>query len=336
MKVLFDFHLPFAFAHGGLQIQIEQTKAGLDAIGIETDFLRWWDDQQRADIVHFFGRPHPCYSELAKKRGFRVVLSDLLSAQGSRPPWMHLAHGLVLRTLETLLPHSFSLGLTSQSYRYVDAAIANTPWEASLMQKMYGADPKKVFVAPNGVEQVFFQQKPYSSRGEWLVCTATITERKRVLELAEAAVKAQTPVWILGKPYSEAEEYFRRFKELAARHPKLIRYEGAVSDRTALAQIYGQARGFVLLSTMETRSLSSEEAAATGCPLLLSDLPWARSTFGDHARYIPITRAEETAAHLRRFYDEATSLAAPPPPMTWPQVAEVFRSVYDKVLRGET
>src|SRR6185503_2412225 len=107
-----------------------------------------------------------------------------------------------------------------------------------------------------------------AERGRWLVCTAIITERKRVLELAQAALHAQTPIWIIGKPYSETDPYFQEFLALAKTHPEVIRYEGAISDRQRLAQIYREARGFVLLSKWESLSLSALEAAACGCPVL--------------------------------------------------------------------
>lgn len=42
MKVLFYHLTPFAFAHGGLQIQILQTRKALEALGVEVEFLRWW------------------------------------------------------------------------------------------------------------------------------------------------------------------------------------------------------------------------------------------------------------------------------------------------------
>ena len=50
MKVLIDHQNPFLLMHGGLQIQIEQTKAALGAIGVEVEFLRWWDPAQRAGL----------------------------------------------------------------------------------------------------------------------------------------------------------------------------------------------------------------------------------------------------------------------------------------------
>jgi glycosyltransferase involved in cell wall biosynthesis len=188
-------------------------------------------------------------------------------------------------------------------------------------------------VVANGVEEAFLQSAPVP-RGPWLVCTATITERKRVLELAQAAVRAQTPVWIIGQPYADTEPYAREFLALAGRHPGFIRYEGGVGDRARLAEIYRQARGFVLLSAMESLSLSALEAAACECPLLLGDLPWARCTFGDAARYCPVTPATvTTAAALRAFYDAAPQLPPPPKPANWTQIGRQLKAIYEDLLR---
>ena len=42
MKVLFDHHCPFMLAHGGTQIQIEQTKAALEKLGVTVEPLLAW------------------------------------------------------------------------------------------------------------------------------------------------------------------------------------------------------------------------------------------------------------------------------------------------------
>jgi glycosyltransferase involved in cell wall biosynthesis len=117
-----------------------------------------------------------------------------------------------------------------------------------------------------------------------------------------------------------------------AAHPETVRFEGAISDRARLASVYGEARGFVLLSTMETLSLSTLEAAAGGCPLLLSDLPWARVTFGSQASYCPIAPVETTARCLREFYDAAPGLAAPARPASWAEIGAQFCAVYERLL----
>jgi len=332
MKVLFDHQLPFALAHGGFEQQLLQTKAALEQAGVETDFVRWWDAAQRGELIHFAGRPAADYIAFAHGRGCKVVIAELLTATGSRSRSELALQRMATGVLRKILPAAFTARMAWDAYRLADACIANTAWEAHLMHYLFAAPRERVHVVPNGVEEIFLNSTS-AARGHWLVCTATITERKRVLELAQAAVAAQTPTWIIGKAYSENDGYAQQFFALAKAQPQFIRYEGGISDRVRLAAIYRAARGFVLLSTMETRSLSAEEAAACGCPLLLSELPWARSTFGNGAHYCPVTGSlPATAAALRRFYDAAPQLPSPPCPATWPEVARQFKAVFEKVL----
>ncbi len=335
MKILFNHSHPFSFAHGGFQIQIEQAIAAVGRIGVEWEYLRWWDASQRGDVLHHFGRPQPGLVAFAKKKGLKVVFLDLLTGTGSRPLSRQRLARWAYRLIWATLPRHQADALTAGCYRSADACVANTEWEAFLMSYVMGAPPERVVVVPNGVEPVFFAP-PEHPRGKWLVCTATIDPRKRVVELAEAAALAKVPLWVLGKPYSEADPYYQRFQAVVAQNPEWVRYEGSVEERERLAAIYREARGFVLLSTKETRSLSAEEASASGCPLLLGDLPWAHSVFGSGARYCPVdATARETAAHLARFYEEAPRIPALPPPASWESVAEAFRDLYARLLAGQ-
>jgi len=334
MKVLIDHPQPFLLGHGGFQVQIEQTCAALRGVGIDSEYLRWWDERQSADIIHYFGRPSLPYVIQAQGKGIPIVLAELLTGAGSRSPRALVFQKTAISLARTALPGIATGRFAWDVYRKVEACIAGTPWEAHLMSYVFGAEESKVHVVVNGVEEVF-RQSPAAARGQWLVCTATITPRKRVLELAEAAISANTPVWIIGKPYTESDPYAQRFLALARANPKIVRYEGAVSDRAQLARIYREARGFVLLSTMESLSLSSGEAAACECPLLLSDLPWARTTYKEHARYCPITSISRTAACLRQFYDLAPQLKAPPKPPSWIEIGEQFKGIYERLLRNK-
>lgn len=327
MKVLIDHPLPFALAHGGLQVQIEHTKRGLEQAGVEVEYLRWWDEDQKGDVIHYVGRPSSDLIRFAHQKGMRVVLAELLSGLGSRPPTARLLQKCFMRMAETLLPSNFTSRMAWESYRTADACIALTEFEARLMQDMFGAPSEKVHVLPNGIEEIFFTKKGETSK--WLICTASITERKRVLETAQAAAIAGTPLWVIGKPYSEKDGYFREFRDLCARHSGILRYDGPVNDRAQLAEAYRCARGFVLLSTMETRSISAEEAAASATPLLLSDLSWARSVFGDKVQYCsPRLSGEPLARALRSFYDLAPSLPPPPLPCSWTDVGHRLCSIY--------
>ena len=86
MKILFNCNLPFVLAHGGHQIQIERTQAALESLGIEVEPLRWWDDQQRGDIIHHFGRMSAGQITMAHQKGIKVVMAELLTGPGSRSP----------------------------------------------------------------------------------------------------------------------------------------------------------------------------------------------------------------------------------------------------------
>jgi glycosyltransferase involved in cell wall biosynthesis len=331
MKILIHCNQPFVFAHGGLQSQIEQTKGALDRIGVEVEFLRWWDEHQKGDVFHYFGRMPIFLLHGAKQKGMKVIFSDLMGGTGARSRNKLILQRWGTRIFQQLLPGMVVAHFNWESYRLADACLALTAWEAHLMTYIFGAPEEKVHVVPNGVEEVFFKHER-AARGKWLVCTATINAVKRVVEIAEAAVLAQTPVWIIGRAYSDADPYAQKIFSLARRSPEFIRYEGAIPDRERLAQIYRDARGFVLLSAYESLSLSALEAAACECPLLLSDLPWARSTFGEHACYCPVSSPRHTAGHLRAFYDQAPLLKPPPKPLTWTEVARQLKTIYERVL----
>ena len=332
MKVLFYHLVPFALAHGGLGIQIMSTRDALQEVGVEVDYLRWWDDRQNGEVLHFFGRIPTNILARAQQKGMKVVQAELLTAQGSRSAARLRLQKVLTHAMRRTLPPRVVAAAQWDSYRLADACIALTSWEARLMADLFGAPLARIHIIPNGTEDVFLQSQP-STRGPWLVCTATITERKRVLETAAAAVQAQTPLWIIGKPYSASDAYAQGFLELAKAHPQTIRYEGAIEDREKLAQVYREARGFVLLSSMESMSLSALEAAACECPVLLSDLPWARAVFGQGVSYCPVSSsAAQNARCLRQFYDAAPGLKPPPKPLTWLEVGQQLKRLYETLL----
>lgn len=322
-------------AHGGLQIQIERTSASLRSHGCDVEWLRWWDEGQKGDIIHFFGRPNPGQITFAHAKDVLYVMQELLTSQGSRNK-MHLwLQGCANAVLRKVLPVNYRLPLRWDSYRMADAIIAITPWEAWIMNTLFHPPANRLHVVPNGVDEIFFRAIDAATpRGDYLVCVATITERKRVVELAEAATLAKTPLKVIGKPYAFDDPYCRRFIQVAQSSGGLVEYTGAIEDRVSLAKIYREARGFVLASSMETQSLAALEAAAAGCPLLLSDLPWARETFGESATYLPLCSGARLAVHMQNFYNQAPWLPAPKPPATWSEVGGKLVKIYEAVLEN--
>ncbi len=332
MKILIDHHYPFLIAHGGLQVQVEQTFKALRSLGMDVEYLRWWDETQTGNLIHYFGRPSPTYVRGAHEKGMRFVFTELLGSTGARSPWTLRIQRLSNFAFERCAPRMVVDRMWWESYRLTDTCIALTGWEAHLIHWLFNAPSERVHVIGNGVEPEFLE--PVASvRGKWLITTASILPVKRIVETAQAAAETQTPYWVIGRPFSKDDPYFHAFLALQSKYPEVIRYEGPVSDRRQLAQIYREARGFVMLSQWESLSISALEAAACGCPLLLSDLPWAHSVFGDAATFCPWNAGlEERKRVLSRFYEAAPSLPVPPRPLSWQEIAESLRSLYQRLL----
>ena len=330
MKVALDCHVPFFLAHGGMQIQIEQTLQALQGIGIEATPLRWWEESFSPQVVHFFGKPSLSYAGWVRQKKIRLVVADLLTAQGSRN-FLQRFPFQVLCFLDRFCGGKIRQRLGWAVYDAADCCVCLTPWEASLVRSMYGAQRARVEVVPNGVEEVFLRRREGSGRANHLVTTVTITPRKRVRELVEAAALAQVKVRIIGKPYQHDDPYHLQFLESVKKAQPWVEYRGPITDRSQLAEEYRQAKGFVLLSAMESQSLSALEAAACGCPLLLSDLPWARVSFGNQASYCPLAPARQTAPFLRQFLDHAASAPIPRDILSWRQVAQKLAALYEEL-----
>lgn len=327
MKIAFDHHSPFFLAHGGFQIQIQQTFAALKEINVDVDWLRWWDCSQTPEIVHYFGPCKKWYIDFAHTKNVRVLVTCLLTSWGSRSPWLNRMHGIAVRIGSKIQPR-LAGRLDWDWPQSADIIICLTDFEKTLLCKILNVPQGKIHVVPNGVDEVFVTCPPVE-REDWLMCSAVIHPRKRVLELARAATLARVPLRIFGQPYSETDPYFRAFLKVVEVSSGYVRWEGSISDRSLLSQKYASARGFVLPSTMESLALSALEAAATGCPLLLSELPWATTTFHKHASYLPPDCDTTTMARFIKSFHERpqtpTGFRAP----TWREVARSLKVIYE-------
>lgn len=333
MKIAFDCHVPFCFAHGGVQIQVEQTMAALKGRGVEVRPLPWWDDSISPDLIHFFGKPTLSYARLAKQKQIRLVVADLLTSQGSRAGWQRLPFSIIC-FFDRLVKGRLRQKLGWSVYDLADACICLTPWEASLVRNMYGARQARIEIVPNGVEQVFLEDRDNPVREDHLVTTVTITPRKRVVEMVRAAALARVKLRVIGKPYHPQDPYYLLFLQTLQEARPWVEYVGAIEDRAHLAGEYRQAAGFILLSAMESQSLSALEAAACGCPLLLSDLPWARDTFGLQASYCAIGRTERTAFGIRKFMASVSAAPVFHGVIGWDEVAMRLANIYRTLIKS--
>lgn len=261
-------------------------------------------------------------------------MAELLTGLGSRPVGARKIQKTLMVVARRILPYDFTSRLGWESYQKADAVIALTEWEQKLMTEVFSAPPHKVHVVPNGVEKVFLEDRGNSVRGDHLVTTVTITPRKRVVEMVRAAASARVKLRVIGKPYHPQDPYYLLFLQALEEALPWVEYVGPIEDRAVLAGEYRKAAGFVLLSAMESQSLSALEAAACGCPLLLSDLPWARDTFGLQASYCAIGRTERTAFGIRKFMASVSAAPVFHGVIGWDEVAMRLANIYRTLIKS--
>ena len=328
MKILFDHSCPFAFAHGGVQIQIEQTKAALERRGLEIEYIRWWDDQQTGKLIHHFGVPSVSYLRLAREKGIPVVVTHLFTATCNRSSLQLKIQGAITRTI-LALPGLGMLKnqLNWESFRLADQMIVGLRAEKRVLQTVFGLPDSRISTVPLGVHRSFLEAgKSYRSE-PYLITTGTITNRKRSVELAVMAREAQVPILFVGKPYNLSDPYWKKFAGLIDH--RFVLYRDHVTDLGEMIGLLQSSQGFVLFSQHENWCLSAHEAAACGLPLLVPNQPWSRECFGAHACYFDPAVTRRNPATLRWFYEKCPSMPAPAIKLySWDDIAEQLETCY--------
>ena len=331
MKILTYSALPFNLAHGGVTNIYQRTSDVLSELGFEVEPLRWWDKDQTGDVLFCFCRTSNDIVDYAKKKGMKVVVEQVLTGLVSRPPWKRRVQKLFKIFLEKYAPSMMTEAYGWRAFHAVDMHFVPSAHDAQVVAHMFDISKDKIHILPYGVDDAFLNA-PRLLRADHLICTATVTERKRVLEVAKAAIIAGVPLWIVGKTYGEQDAYGDNFSRIVKQSQGIVKHIPHVDSREALANMLAQSRGFVLLSTMETVSQSALEAAACGCPMLLSDLDWARVAFGDNALYCnPDSKMIHMANKLKIFYATCSSCSQNFKAGSWSEQRSCLRNILQKL-----
>jgi glycosyltransferase involved in cell wall biosynthesis len=332
MNILFDHPNLFLLAHGGVQVQIEQTKLALERAKVEVEFAHWWDAQQQADIIHYFGPIPNAYLRLARQKRIPVVLTSFFSSTCNRSDFRLRLQGLVTRGLLAVPGwDSIKTQLQWRSYAYALRVIVGTQAERRVLQMVYGIPAPKISVVPLGLEEIYLANRKARQPGNHLISVGTIRDVKRSIELAQLARNAEVPILFVGNPYSTHDPYWQRFQRMI--DSRFVLYRDHVCDSVELMNLLLSARGFVLYSRYENWSLATHEAAACGLPLLLPDMKWSRECFADQAVYFSSREEQAHAAELKDFYVSTDRL--PPPKIkhySWNDVARRLVAIYQGVL----
>lgn len=365
MRTLFQSRKTLFSVPGGDTIQILKTADALRTMGYHVDISTELEpDVTTYDIVHLFNlmRPQEIYLQAlnAKKYGKKIALSTIY---GPYIEYEKKARQGLPGLITKMLPHDeveylkiaaralrnfefnkgtllvLSKGYYSCKKSIVDIVDIFLPNSESEMRRVIAdhnlKDPKYV-VVPNAVDAKVFDfdnvliSKEVKKYKDCILCVARIEGRKCQLNLVRAMRGLSWQLALIGKPAPNHLAYFDQIKKEAGPNVHLI---GQLEHET-LPQFYKAARVHALISWMETTGLSSLEAAAMGCNIVITEKGDTREYFGDYAFYCEPDSVESIRGAIIKAYESPVNPALRQHILqnfTWEKAAEKTLEGYMKV-----
>lgn len=358
MNVAFITRSTLFTARGGDTIQGIKTAQYLRHAGITVDIVSTREpiDYTRYDLLHFFNltRPADILQHLYKTTK-PFVVSPIWIDYGTYDK--HHRKGLSGRLFRHLSTHKaeyskriarwlllkeqfptwrYLLKGQHRSIRYAltktSLLLPNSGMEYNQLAKEYPGLPAGVTI-PNGIDTDLFTYQPHIPKDPFLVlCVARIEGLKNQYNLIKALNNTPYRLIIIGSPATHQQQYYKDCREIAAPNVSFIDH----LSQEALIPWYQKAQVHVLPSWFETCGLSSLEAAAMGCNIVITDKGYTREYFEDYAAYCDPASPDS----IREAVDKAAS--APFPAQlrnkvithyTWQQAAERTSMAYHRVLQ---
>jgi glycosyltransferase involved in cell wall biosynthesis len=344
---------------GGDTVQVLETAKYLRKEGVEVD-IRCTDesiDYRNYDILHFFNLIRPADILFhVKKSGKRYVVSTVLVDYSEydrryRKGIMSFLFRMLpaaeteyIKTMtrwilgrDKLMDRSYAWRGQHASVRKVlkHAAmlLPNSVSEQQRIVDQYCCDNSSI-VVPNGIDPVLFRAAETAHRDERLVlCVARIEGIKNQLNLIKALRNTEFRLLIIGSAAPNQPGYYKACRGAATDNIIFIDH----LPQQQLLQYYNSAKVHVLPSFFETTGLSSLEAAAMGCRIVVTEKGDTRSYFGHHAFYCD-------PADPGSIYEavQLAAAAAPDPVLqaqvldqyNWKRAAEKTLEAYHTIMRS--
>lgn len=367
MKILFQSRKTLFSVPGGDTVQLLKTAEGLRAKGCHVDVSTELEpDLTGYDIVHLFNlmRPQEVYLQAlnAKRQGKHVALSTIY---GPYIEYERKARGGLAGIIARLLPHAsleylkvlaralrnqelnrgttvlLTRGYMTLQSKIVELTDVFLPNSWSEMQRVHVDFPasttKPYMVVPNAVDTSVFDLNAVTISPEvkqyegCILSVARIEGRKCQLQLVRAMRDLPWKLLLIGKPAPNHLGYYEQVKRESGSNVEFI---GQVEHDT-LAQFYKAAKVHCLVSWMETPGLSSLEAGAMGCNLVVTEKGDTRDYFGEHAFYCEPDSIESIRSAIISAYDAPINKELREKIVTqytWQQTAEATIQGYRKIF----
>ena len=308
MKVLFISRSTLYTGPGGDTIQIWKTAEYLRARGIAVDIRLSNEpiDYTSYDLIHFFNIIRPAdilphifrsrkpyvistiyvdYSEFDAhfRKGaatfvFRFLSADRIEYLKALARWLKRGEPIV-STRYLFWGHRRSV---KYIIRHARCLLPNSHSEYQRLTARYGVQ-QTYRVVPNAVDRKLFKQSPEETERtpNLILCVGRIEGIKNQIQLIRAVNGTGYTLYLIGSAAPNQQDYYDSCRAIAGAN---VHFIPQVSQQ-ALVQFYAMAKVHVLPSWFETTGLSSLEAAAMGCNVVITDKGDTREYFGDDAWY---------------------------------------------------
>ncbi len=316
MKVLMQSRASLFRISGGDTIQILKTKEYLEKLGVEVDIsLEIEPELKKYDIVHLFHffRIHETYFQArnAKKQGKKVVLTPIYVSRKIRNYFEKNADLGYIKYLNKILSEEYrerikggwhyfidkeknkaSLLLFFKGYKilqketlsYIDLLLPNSYAEMEMLHEDFPGE-YKYKVIPNAIDKDLFsleiEWNKYNIPDDCVLCVARIEPRKNQLAVVKACKELGLRLVLVGSPVPNRISYYNKIRRCS-------KSDVIIMDslpHNELIYIYAYGKVHVLASWFESPGLSSLEAGAMNCNIVVSDQAIIKEYFKDYAYY---------------------------------------------------
>lgn len=320
MRVAFISRSTLYKVRGGDTIQIDQTAHYLRKLGVDVDVFvaSAKIPYQRYDLLHFFNiiRPADHLAHISKTDRPYVVSPiyldysafDRYGRMGLSKYFFWIAgkgHAEYFKNLirfykrqDQLLSREYLLGHKRAMKKVLANAkviLPNSASENERLRKDLKLSPD-FLVIPNGIDPELFSHIPDVSRDqEKVLCVAQIYGMKNQHRLIEACKSLNLNLSVIGKAPPNHKEYFRHCRQIANNK---VEFHDFIPQEELLKH-YAGAGIHALPSWFETTGLSSLEAGAMGCKLLVGKGGDTNDYFGGYASFCEADSVESITEALK-------------------------------------
>lgn len=319
MRILFQTRTNLFSAPGGDLVQMQKTKEYLEKLGAKIDIsLEFEPDLSNYDVVHLFNlmEPQDIYRQYknAKKQNKKIVLSTIY---GLYTEYERKARGgLFQKVANYLSPYQISYiktivrhyhenrmhkgviqmmlkghyNLMQEIVKGVDYLLPNSDSEMNRIATEFKLKDYKYFNTPNAIDTNVFNDQvelskndldKYGKFKDCVLCAARIEGRKSSLNLVKAFKNLPYQLVLVGNESKNQRKFVEEVHKEAGNN---VHFLGAVPHQD-LAKLYKLAKVHCLISWMETPGLSSLEAAAIDCNIVITKKGDTEEYFENYAFY---------------------------------------------------